>query len=135
MLHLDSTDLIQQTKHIYHTERLGEKVHPSDQGLQSLLLPHYGPVAQSVASLIADPGQFPHQLHTFVEIHQEIFSTINLLLPLIQERLLLLTSISILKAIKNATGTSVIFHINNSLIHFVFVLTSVPNVGERFTKT
>ena len=41
----------------------------------------------------------------------------------------------ILKAIKNATGTSVIFHINNSLIHFVFVLTSVPNVGERFTKT
>ena len=42
---------------------------------------------------------------------------------------------TILKAIKNATGTSVIFHINNSLIHFVFVLTSVPNVGERFTKT
>ena len=41
----------------------------------------------------------------------------------------------ILKAIKNATGASVIFHINNSLIHFVFVLTSVPNVGERFTKT
>ena len=41
----------------------------------------------------------------------------------------------ILKAIKNATGTSVIFHIINSLIHFVFVLTSVPNVGERFTKT
>ena len=43
--------------------------------------------------------------------------------------------LNILKAIKNATGTSVIFHINNSLIHFVFVLTSVPNVGERFTKT
>ena len=42
---------------------------------------------------------------------------------------------SILKAIKNATGTSVNFHINNSLIHFVFVLTSVPNVGERFIKT
>ena len=41
----------------------------------------------------------------------------------------------ILTAIKNATGTSVIFHINNSLIHFVFVLTSVLNVGERFTKT
>ena len=41
----------------------------------------------------------------------------------------------ILKAIKNATGTSVIFTINISLIHFVFVLTSVPNVGERFTKT
>ena len=46
-----------------------------------------------------------------------------------------LTEQNILKAIKNATGTSVIFHINNSLIHFVFVLTSVPNVGERFTKT
>ena len=41
----------------------------------------------------------------------------------------------ILKAIKNATGTSAIFHINNSLIYFVFVLTSAPNVGERFTKT
>ena len=42
---------------------------------------------------------------------------------------------SILKAIKNATGISVIFPINISLIHFVFALTSVPNVGERFTKT
>ena len=41
----------------------------------------------------------------------------------------------ILKAIKNATGTSVIFPINISLIHFVFVYTSAPNVGERFTKT
>ena len=41
----------------------------------------------------------------------------------------------ILKVIKNATGTSVIFPINISLIHFVFVITSVPNVGERFTKT
>ena len=41
----------------------------------------------------------------------------------------------ILKAIKSATGTSVIFSINISLKHFVFVLTSVPNVGERFTKT
>ena len=41
----------------------------------------------------------------------------------------------ILKAIKNATSTSVIFPINFSLIHFVFVLTSVPNVGERFTET
>ena len=41
----------------------------------------------------------------------------------------------ILKAIKNATGTSVIFSINITLIHFVFVLTSAPNVGERFTKT
>ena len=41
----------------------------------------------------------------------------------------------ILKAIKNATGTSVIFPINISFIHFVFVLTSAPIVGERFTKT
>ena len=41
----------------------------------------------------------------------------------------------ILKVIKNATGTSVIFPINISLIHFAFVLTSVPNVGERLTKT
>ena len=43
--------------------------------------------------------------------------------------------ISILKAIKNATGTSVNLPINISFIHFVFVLTSVPNIGERFTKT
>ena len=41
----------------------------------------------------------------------------------------------ILKAIKNATGTNVIFPINIPFIHFVFVLTSVPNVVERFTKT
>ena len=41
----------------------------------------------------------------------------------------------ILKAITNATGTSVSFPINISFMHFVFVLTSVPNVGERFTKT
>ena len=44
-------------------------------------------------------------------------------------------SANILKVIKNATGTSVIFPINISFIHFVFVLTSVPNVGECFTKT
>ena len=41
---------------------------------------------------------------------------------------------NILKAIKNATGTSVIFPINISLIHLVLVLTRIPNVGERFTK-
>ena len=41
----------------------------------------------------------------------------------------------ILKAINNATGTSIIVPINISFIYFVFVLTSVPNVGERFTKT
>ena len=43
--------------------------------------------------------------------------------------------IYILKAIKNATGTSVIFPINISFIHFFFVLTSVPNIEKRFTKT
>ena len=42
--------------------------------------------------------------------------------------------ITILKAIKNATGSSVIFSINTSFIYSDFVLTSVPNVGERFTK-
>ena len=41
----------------------------------------------------------------------------------------------ILIPIKNATGISVIFAINISLIYFVFVLKNVPNVGERFTKT
>ena len=46
-----------------------------------------------------------------------------------------LSSIYILKAIKNTTGTSVIFPINISLIHFVFVLTSIPKVREGFTKT
>ena len=40
----------------------------------------------------------------------------------------------ILKAIKDATGTSVIFPINISLIHCVLVLTSVSNIPERFTK-
>ena len=47
----------------------------------------------------------------------------------------LIEHIYILKAIKNATGTSVIFPININLIHFVFVLTSAPNLGDRFTKT
>ena len=39
------------------------------------------------------------------------------------------------KAIKNATGTSVVFPVNISFIHYVLVLTSVPNEGERLTKT
>ena len=42
---------------------------------------------------------------------------------------------TMLKTIKNANVTSVIFPINISFIHIVFVLTSVPNVGEHFTKT
>ena len=46
----------------------------------------------------------------------------------------MLFRLHILKAIKNATGTSDIFPIKISLIHFVVILTSVPNVGERFTK-
>ena len=40
-----------------------------------------------------------------------------------------------LKPLKMQTGTSVIFPTNISLIHVVFVLTSVPNVRDRFTKT
>ena len=52
-------------------------------------------VAQSVASLAADPGvvSLSHaRSHTFVEIDHEIISTVILLLPLIQERLLSVTS-------------------------------------------
>ena len=41
---------------------------------------------------------------------------------------------NILKAIKNASGSGVGFLINISLIYLVFVLTSVPNVRERFSK-
>ena len=46
-----------------------------------------------------------------------------------------LSAINILKAIKNAPGTSVVFPVNISFIYYVMVLTSFPNVGERFTKT
>ena len=52
-----------------------------------------------------------------------------------KQKNLILSPSNILNAIKNATGTSVIFPINISLLLFVSVLTSVPNVGERFTKT
>ena len=54
-----------------------------------------GPVAQSVVSLIADPGvmsSIPVRPHTFMEIDHEIFSTVILLLPLNQEGLVLVTS-------------------------------------------
>ena len=44
-------------------------------------------------------------------------------------------AVHILKAIKNSTGTSVVFPVNINFIHYVLVITSVPNVGERFTKT
>ena len=50
-----------------------------------------GPVAQSVASLLAVPGgvsSIPSRLHTFLEIYHKILSAVILLIPLIQERLL-----------------------------------------------
>ena len=52
-------------------------------------------VAQLVASLTADPGVvslIPAQYHTFVEIDHEIISMVILLLPLIQEGLVAVTS-------------------------------------------
>ena len=52
-------------------------------------------IAQSEVSLLADPGvgiSIPAQCHTFVEIDYEIISTVILLLPLIQEGLLSITS-------------------------------------------
>ena len=54
-----------------------------------------GPVAQSVASLIADPGvvsSIPAWPHIFMEIYHEIFSAVIHLLLLIQEGLLSVTS-------------------------------------------
>ena len=45
--------------------------------------------AQLVASPTADPGvmsSIPAQSHTFMEIDHELFSTVSLLLPLIQEK-------------------------------------------------
>ena len=56
------------------------------------------PVAQSVASLTADPGVtslIPAQSHSFMEIDHEIISTGILLLPLIHVGLLSVTSESI----------------------------------------
>ena len=52
------------------------------------------PVAQSIECLIADPGvmgSIPAQPHTFIEIDHEIFSTVILLLRLIQKGLLSVT--------------------------------------------
>ena len=40
----------------------------------------------------------------------------------------------ILKAIKNATGASVVFLINMSVIHFDYVSTSLSFVRERYCK-
>ena len=55
----------------------------------------FGPVAQLVASLIADPGVLsliPAWSDTFLEIYHEIFSMVILCLPLSQEVLLSITS-------------------------------------------
>ena len=51
----------------------------------------HGPVAQSVASLTADPGvagSIPARSNTLVEIDHKIISTVMLVLWLIQEGLL-----------------------------------------------
>ena len=53
------------------------------------------PIALLVASLTADPGVvslIPARSHALVEVDHEIISTVILLLPLIQERLLSVTS-------------------------------------------
>ena len=54
-----------------------------------------GPIMQSVASLTADPrvvSSIPVWSHTLVEIAYEIVSTVILLLPLIHECFLSVTS-------------------------------------------
>ena len=54
-----------------------------------------GSVAQLVTNLTADPGVttlIPARSHTFMEIDLEIIATTILLLPLIQEGLLSVTS-------------------------------------------
>ena len=54
-----------------------------------------GCIAQLVASLSADPGVgflIPVQSQAFVEINHEVISTVNLLLLLIEEGLLSVTS-------------------------------------------
>ena len=63
--------------------------------------------AQSVASLTADPGVEslnPAQSSTFMEIDHEIISTVILLLPLIQEGLLSVTSKSMCTKWLNMPG-------------------------------
>ena len=75
------------------------------------------------------------QMYKFL-VEQYIFY--NFCLKLFQgqrQKIEKIQEIHILKAIKNATGISVIFPINISLIHVGLVLTNVPNVGECFTKT
>ena len=61
--------------------------------MHSFLIP--GPLAQSITGLTADPGvasSILAQSHTFMEIDHEIISTVIILLLLIQEGLLSVTS-------------------------------------------
>ena len=54
-----------------------------------------GPVAQSIATSTTDPGatsKIPAWFYTLMEIDHEIISIFILLLPLIQERLMSVTS-------------------------------------------
>ena len=51
-----------------------------------------GFVVQSVGSPIADPGVVSSIPHSPMEIDHEVFSKVILLLPLVQEGLLLVTS-------------------------------------------
>ena len=54
-----------------------------------------GPIGQSETSPTADPGVailIPAQSHTFLVLNHKIISTVILLLPLIQEGLLSVTS-------------------------------------------
>ena len=69
-------------------------VHPVRTHLSSLP----GPVAQLVASPIADPrvvSSIPAWSYTFVDVNYEIFSMVILLLLLIQEGLMSVTSLSV----------------------------------------
>ena len=73
--------------------KLNGKVQCSTKGIQTEKTP--GCVAQSVTCLTADPGVvslIPAWSHTFEEIDHEIISTLVLLLPLIQEGLVSVTS-------------------------------------------
>ena len=56
-----------------------------------------GPLVQFVGSLTADQGvvsSIPARSHTFMEIDREIISTVILILPLIQEGLLSVMSVT-----------------------------------------
>ena len=95
-----------------------------------------GLIAQSVARLIPVPGvvsSITAQPHTLVEIYCEIFSTNILLLPLIYEGLLSVTSVSILLKIIEGPILSII-----KVMHFVWnvfrkpILRSSLNFFDNF---